>query len=291
MKKTNVIKGNMTTSIISSKNERQKFFDVAKGVGILLVIVGHMYDDYFDYSWFHILHNIIYSFHMPLFFFVSGFFLYKRNGIYGGKIRGRAKALFLPYFFVGGIKILIITLHNWMHEMDFMFAIDMIKMQNWNKFEQTALAAFWGVLYGLGETRYNPFYINNVGALWYLPALFFASWIVLQLIDKKYVTVYICLIALGGWITSIMFAFRMPFSLQAGMVAALYVYIGYLANKKQLFKNKSKKANIFRGGGNHSLDNFIICAGTNRDVQGILSIRSYKFYCWYRRNICAFYYM
>lgn len=42
-------------------------FDILKGVGILLVILGHIEIPY-------MLKIVIYSFHMPLFFFVSGCF-------------------------------------------------------------------------------------------------------------------------------------------------------------------------------------------------------------------------
>ena len=42
-------------------------FDILKGVGILLVILGHIQIPY-------MLKTVIYSFHMPLFFFVSGCF-------------------------------------------------------------------------------------------------------------------------------------------------------------------------------------------------------------------------
>lgn len=40
-------------------------FDILKGGGILLVILGHIQIPY-------MLKTVIYSFHMPLFFFVSG---------------------------------------------------------------------------------------------------------------------------------------------------------------------------------------------------------------------------
>lgn len=42
--------------------------DVAKGIGILLVILGHLKNPLMDF---------IYAFHMPLFFFVSGMFVKK----------------------------------------------------------------------------------------------------------------------------------------------------------------------------------------------------------------------
>ena len=47
--------------------ERLVFIDNAKGIGIILMILGHIPNmPEFFHSW-------IYSFHMPLFFFISGY--------------------------------------------------------------------------------------------------------------------------------------------------------------------------------------------------------------------------
>ena len=51
--------------------KRIDFIDVAKGIAIFLVVYGHTYDG-------RNLHLFIYSFHMPLFFFISGL-LFKEN--------------------------------------------------------------------------------------------------------------------------------------------------------------------------------------------------------------------
>ena len=46
---------------------RISYIDSLKGIGIFIVILGHTYQVP------DLLHDIIYSFHMPLFFMVSGF--------------------------------------------------------------------------------------------------------------------------------------------------------------------------------------------------------------------------
>lgn len=48
---------------------RNPIYDRAKGIGIVLLILGHL----FTYS--NISFSIIFAFHMPLFFFMSGMFL------------------------------------------------------------------------------------------------------------------------------------------------------------------------------------------------------------------------
>ena len=50
-----------------SSPQRLAAFDIAKGIGIILVIVGH--------SSGTICNRYIDSFHMPLFFIISGYFL------------------------------------------------------------------------------------------------------------------------------------------------------------------------------------------------------------------------
>jgi len=53
---------------------RDKTFDILKGIAILCVLVGHSPCT----PWF--MHRIIYSFHMPLFFIVAGYFIHLWDG-------------------------------------------------------------------------------------------------------------------------------------------------------------------------------------------------------------------
>jgi len=50
--------------------KRIEYLDIARGIGILLVVLGH--NDFGSLSPF--FHQVIYSFHVPLFFFLSGYF-------------------------------------------------------------------------------------------------------------------------------------------------------------------------------------------------------------------------
>ena len=43
---------------------RIKWIDISKGIGIILVLMGHI-------SKIKIINNVIYAFHMPLFFMIS----------------------------------------------------------------------------------------------------------------------------------------------------------------------------------------------------------------------------
>ena len=50
-------------------NKRIAWVDNAKSIGVLLVIIGH----FLGFTNFNIINNIIYSFHVPLFFILSGY--------------------------------------------------------------------------------------------------------------------------------------------------------------------------------------------------------------------------
>ncbi|WP_219704700.1 acyltransferase family protein, partial [Klebsiella pneumoniae] len=68
---------------------RNEWVDYAKGFGIVLVVYGHISRGLYnsgiisDTKWFHFIDSLIYSFHMPLFFFLSWFFLFKSLQVRG----------------------------------------------------------------------------------------------------------------------------------------------------------------------------------------------------------------
>ncbi len=75
-------------------NSRVEYLDIAKGIGILLVYIGHSSLDENEP-----LFQSIYSFHMPLFFMISGLlFSYKRNIGIRKTILGKIVSLLVPYF-------------------------------------------------------------------------------------------------------------------------------------------------------------------------------------------------
>lgn len=73
---------------------RIQYIDIAKGIGILLVYIGHCYKGECNIS---NLVEWIYSFHMPLFFFVSG--LLFSTKVISAKIfyRHKFSSIIIPY--------------------------------------------------------------------------------------------------------------------------------------------------------------------------------------------------
>ena len=72
--------------------QRLEFIDIAKGIGIILVVIGHSIGWLVPYHW-------IYSFHMPFFFFISGFLFTIQGKNFLTFTKKRIRSLLLPAMF------------------------------------------------------------------------------------------------------------------------------------------------------------------------------------------------
>ena len=131
-------------------SSRETYLDIAKGIGIFLVVVGHCIPDASSVNGIssplmRIIFHVIYSFHMPAFFTVSGFCA--MFGDTDETVNKKAKRLIVPYVFVGlcyaPLKLLLSQFAN--------------KPYN--------IHDLWKMLIG----------INPDGELWFLYALFVIS--------------------------------------------------------------------------------------------------------------------
>jgi fucose 4-O-acetylase-like acetyltransferase len=112
------------TTAEKNAGDRQRTLRVeyAKAIGIILVVYGHVARGaegaglYLNEGQFRIVDSIIYSFHMPLFFFLSGLFFHRSLQKRGnaGFITNKIDTLLYPYLvwsvLQGSIEIL---LNNW----------------------------------------------------------------------------------------------------------------------------------------------------------------------------------
>lgn len=78
-------------------NKRVDWVDVAKGIGMICVILAHVEEQY--------LKMPLYTFHMPLFFFLSGY-LFSIKSSFKEFLISKCRRILVPYFCLGGILIL-----------------------------------------------------------------------------------------------------------------------------------------------------------------------------------------
>ncbi len=84
------------------------WIDIARAICIVLVVIGHYIPESAP-RWYGEMRSVIYSFHMPLFMFASGFVYIatKRENGYGHFLWRKVKRLMIPYLTV---SILVITI-------------------------------------------------------------------------------------------------------------------------------------------------------------------------------------
>ena len=97
--------------------EKKKYYreiHIARGIGVLLVLIGHSFPDaelnWFPDIWVQWGHDYLYSFHMALFFFISGFvmgnkYFCRKEGIIVELIK-KVKRLMIPYLFLSYLSLL-----------------------------------------------------------------------------------------------------------------------------------------------------------------------------------------
>lgn len=80
--------------------KRIEWVDISKGIGIILVIMGHSIALCYSFP--------IYSFHMPLFFFLSGLvFNIEKTPNFRSLIISKARSIIKPYVILYAISLLV----------------------------------------------------------------------------------------------------------------------------------------------------------------------------------------
>ena len=136
---------------ISLEKPDHVYWDIVKGIGILCVVIGH--------SWMR-MQNFVYSFHMPLFFFVAGYLYDERK--YGDRpyvyISRRIRSIWIKYVMW---EIVFILFHNIFYNMGMLYGIG-IDSHIYSKTE--ILSEVSKAVLGCANELL-------IGALWFAPVL------------------------------------------------------------------------------------------------------------------------
>ncbi len=185
--------------------KRLQYVDMARGIAMICIVLGHLKNP--------ILNRFVYTFHVPIFYFITGFFTNDKKPV-GEFVKNKAKTLLVPYAVTCGVMILIGTLIG-LHNGD------------GSAFGKWVYAA----VYGAGDTWQDPFYIKGIGAIWFLWATFWGS-IFLRIslkFNKVARKIFIFGLFVAGYYSR--FYIWLPLSIQAGACAVLFMYMGYLLKK------------------------------------------------------------
>lgn len=187
--------------------ERILYLDVFRGLGILLMIMGHI-----EYG--SIFTTIIQAFNMPMFFFISGFLYDAKSQVKGIRFFIRKiKTLVIPYFIFGFAHYGYWLLLNW---------------------ENRSFAPLKNLLFR------NTAGLPIAGALWFLSALFFCECFY-YMIDHgiKNLILKHCMIiglALFGNCIQYIFSRQLPWALGASLVGLGLFHIGKLFHQYEKTK-------------------------------------------------------
>lgn len=191
-----------------SKSIRDKSIDIAKGIGIILVVYGHLNCP---------IKNEIYLFHMPLFFFLSGYLFSNREPIKLFLIK-KAKALLFPAILFYTISILITY-----------------SISNYNSLKEYVQSL--------------NYFLEPNGVIWFLIALyqiFFIFYLVERYIHKLYLKILITLCITGiGYIMSIYKIFILYFP--EACIGYIFFHLGFLTRKNNIIYRLNIRKHLIIG--------------------------------------------
>ncbi len=200
---------------------RASFLDIAKGIGIILVVLGHTFGKP------EIIYDTIYSFHMPLFFIISGY-VYKpeKYNEFGFKkiLLNKAKRYLIPFYIFAAIN-LVLTLG-----FDLIFKHTVPTLS-------TIKTYVLGTLYCYADMRYMP----NCSPIWFLMTLFIGGvifWALMKYFNKSRPILAVSLLGIS-YLLYLFVDFRLPLNLAPTGAAVFLMYIGYLIKRFDVLKHKS----------------------------------------------------
>jgi len=217
---------------------RDQTLDIIKGIGIILMVVGHSGAP--DY-----VHDIIYTFHMPLFFIASGWFFSELNleDSKGFAMR-KIKSIYFPYW---KWCVIFLLLHNVFYSVGIInsaYGASNSSVSHWYSIKDV-------VVHAVDFTfRMNGYDGYLLGAYWFIRSLLWGSLLlcfsstIMCRVTKLQKSTIICSVTaisgvLGGAIS--FFNMHIPFWPQGGyreMMAVFFIGMGYMLRKSVWWKQR-----------------------------------------------------
>jgi len=159
-----------------------------------------------------LLQQYIYSFHVPLFFFVSGYLFDRGKYDFRQLLRKKFRTLIVPYLFFAALSFL------------FWFAIVRNLSISGRSLAVDPVKPLFGMLYGIGVGDWRV--PMNV-ALWFLPCLFVVETTFYFIRSWHFLPVFAALAYLVTFLP-----FRLPWSSDVALAAIVFYGLGYFFKDK-----------------------------------------------------------
>lgn len=206
-------------------SQREKAFDIAKGIGMLAVILGHM-------SIPAKLGDFIFSFHMPMFFLINGYFFKKKEISNTKYIIMKMKTLILPYV----VTCIFVIAFSTLFQLKQGVAISGIL--------ENAKSWVLASVYGSGTfTHFLKWNFRIIGAIWFLLAMFWADVVFHFVLNSKNPYVWGTILSMIGYFTAKVV--WLPMSIQAGLSAIFFIQIGYFIKQKNMLQIYENNRQVF----------------------------------------------
>lgn len=204
------------------------YIDIAKCIAIVGIIVGHLGLVFFSPNVAggmpRQLVAFVFTFHLPVFLIMSGYFFSPEARLSGQLVRKGAQGLVLPYV-VSGLLIVVACVAT-AHAHGLAYKDELVR---WSQ------AVLWGAGSKVDVSLWD---VERIGGTWFLLALFWAQLIVASTHRlQDFTRLFVLAILTAAASISARYVW-LPFSFQAGLGCALYLYIGMLARKTEFFSQK-----------------------------------------------------
>ncbi len=258
----------MSAESFVSVKKRELWIDNAKAIAMILIILGHTSDELTGLIRF----DFVYGIHLVVFFVLSGYTV-KDMPLSLDYVRKKFTRLMVPYF-ICCFAVLCMDIFN-----EFFIYGERSLVGITEHISKDIARSFFA---SGGYTSFGEIDIGNrIGAIWFLPALFFAL-VIFQLIvatirNNKVMGLVCAAVSICGYITA-RFVW-LPFSIQSGLFAVFFLWIGYSVSKTGILLRIKWYvyiiAFLFLAGGIHfgyCLINFVIADMTDLFLSPVIGL-------------------
>ena len=201
-----------------AKSNRILWIDMARGWAVFLVVLGHVFDMTEPNTIEYILYVIIYSFHMPLFFVLSGMNIKTEIDFRTFRIT-KVKRILIPYFKYSFIYFL------------FEMIFKLLTSGEGLKY----LVGYFKVFFSKANLINTLLFTHDsyFSKFWFLVVLFVSQVVIYWLMKISKTWIYYIIFIIGILVNRILYRYEviLPFYLNEVLLAVPFLYLGIILKK------------------------------------------------------------